>query len=302
MTGAMVPTGADCVIKVEETRMTEAKKVVFTGGQTRSNIAVKGEDIKENDIVLKKGTLIKPQHIAVLSSVGCTRPVVYQRPRVAIISTGDEIVEPWEKPGPTQIRNSNAHQLYAQVALAGAQPEYFGIAPDEEEASFRMMEKALRDHDILLLTGGVSMGDFDFIPGVIARLGATIRFKTIAVQPGKPTVFATLNKKRIFGLPGNPVSSYNIFILLVRPLVLAMMGGSERNLPLNMPLGTSYTRKKSDRMSWMPVTLSEDGSIYPMDYHGSAHVHSLAGADAIAAIPAGVKELRAGDRLEIRVI
>jgi len=302
MTGAMVPGGADVVIKVEETESLPGGKIRFTGEKTQANIALKGEDIQSAEVVLRKGTWIKPQHIAVMASVGCTRPSVYRQPRIAIISTGDEIVEPWEKPGPTQIRNSNSYQLYGQVLLAGAIPEYIGIAPDEEETSYRMMEKALRDNDILLLTGGVSMGDFDFIPGVIEKLGATVLFKTIAVQPGKPTVFATLNNKRIFGLPGNPVSSYNIFLLLVKPLILALMGGEHRPCPDRLPLGQDYTRRKSDRMSWVPVKISSEGKIYPMEYHGSAHVHSLAGADAIAGIPVGLKEIKAGDLLDVRLI
>jgi molybdopterin molybdotransferase len=269
---------------------------------TRSNIAIKGEDIKHGDRVLTKGTWIKPQQIAVLASVGCNRALVFKQPTVAIISTGDEIVEPWEKPGPTQIRNSNGYQLHGQVLLAGGKPKYIGIAPDKEEASFEMMDKALREYDILLLTGGVSMGHFDFIPGIIERLGATIRFKTLAVQPGKPTVFATFNKKRVFGLPGNPVSCFTIFILLVRPLILSMMGAAEKISPHALPLGESYTRKKSDRMSWIPVTVSSEGKLHPIEYHGSAHIRSLAGADAVAGIPAGVKELKTGDLLDVRFI
>lgn len=302
MTGAMVPDGADCVIKVEETMLTDAGRIRFTAQDTRSNIAHRAEDIRKGETVLHRGEMIKPQHIAVLASVGCTRPLVCRKPRVAVISTGNEIVEPWEKPGPTQIRNSNSYQLLAQVTLAGGIPEYAGIAPDEEETSFRMMEKALKNNDILLLTGGVSMGDFDFIPGVIERTGATIRFKTISIQPGKPTIFATLNKKRIFGLPGNPVSSHNIFLLLVLPLIRKMMGNEYRPVPARLPLSEDYKRKKADRTSWIPVRVSEDGKIYPLEYHGSAHVHSLAGAGAIAGIPAGTTELKAGDYLDVRFI
>ena len=164
------------------------------------------------------------------------------------------------------------------------------------------MEKSLRDHDILLLTGGVSMGDYDFIPGVIEKLGATIQVRDILVRPGKPTVFATLNKKRIFGLPGNPVSSYNIFILLVRPLLKALMGVKEKNVPVSLPLGKSYTRNKSDRVAWIPVTISEGGKIYPIEYHGSAHVHSLTGADAIAGLPAGKEVFKVGDLIDVRLI
>jgi molybdopterin molybdotransferase len=302
MTGARVPEGADCVIKVEETTITSEGKVRFTGSITNPNIAYQREDMKRGETVLTNGTFLKPHHIAVLASVGCYRPLVYQRPRVAIISTGNEIVEPWEKPGPSQIRNSNSYQLYGQVLQAGAQPEYIGIAPDDEQASFDILSKALKDNDIILLTGGVSMGDFDFIPGVLQQLGVTIHFRTVAIQPGKPTVFGTLNKKRVFGLPGNPVSSYNIFILLVQPLIRAMLGGTFRAVPSKLPLGIGYSRKKSERMSWIPVKVSDEGTIIPLEYHGSAHVCSLTAADAIACIPAGVNELNTGDWLDVRFI
>jgi len=302
MTGAKVPAGADCVIKVEETEITTDGKVRFTGQATNANIAFRAEDIRKGDKVLGEGTLLKPHHLAILASVGKFRPMVYQRPRVGIISTGNEIVEPWEKPGPTQIRNSNAYQLYSQAIQAGAVPEYFGIAPDEEEASLEILKKASIDNDIILLTGGVSMGDFDFIPGVMQDMGATIHFQTIAIQPGKPTVFATLNKKCIFGLPGNPVSSYNIFLLLVQPLIRAMMGGIHQPLPARLPLGIKYARKKSDRMSWIPVTVSHEGMLYPIEYHGSAHIRSMAAADAVAGIPAGIKQLNIGDYVDVRFI
>lgn len=302
MTGAQVPRGADCVIKVEETEVTVTGRIRFTAERSSPNIAHKGEDVRLGDKVLEKGTFLRPQHLAVLATVGCYRPLVFQRPRVAIISTGNEIVEPWEKPGPAQIRNSNACQLYGQALLAGGHPDYLGIARDEEDVSMEMLKKACNDNDIILLTGGVSMGDFDFIPRVIGDLGATLHFQTISVQPGKPTVFATLNNKRIFGLPGNPVSAYNMFLLLVHPLIRAMTGGTYRPVPSRLPLGVPYSRKKSDRMSWIPMSISEEGAVFPLEYHGSAHVHSLAGADAIAAIAAGIYELNAGDLLDVRLI
>lgn len=302
MTGARVPDGADCVIKVEETEITVSGKVRCTAGKTNPNIAYRGEDILKGNKVLDKGTLLKPHHIAVLASAGVYRPLVYRRPRIAVISTGNEIVEPWEKPGPSQIRNSNAYQLCSLALQAGALPEYAGIAPDDERASLEMLKKASIDNDIILLTGGVSMGDFDFIPEVLKELGATIHFQTIAIQPGKPTVFATLNKKSIFGLPGNPVSSYNIFLLLVLPLIRAMVGGTYRPVPSRLPMGTDYSRKKSDRMSWIPVVIPDGISVYPVEYHGSAHIRSMSGADAIACIPAGIKELKTGDYVDVRLI
>ena len=303
MTGARVPDGADCVIKVEETDSLPGDKVIFTAGKTKDNIAHKAEDINKDDVVLKAGTRISPHHIAVMASAGWTVPQMFIRPSVGIISTGDEIVEPDLIPGPAQIRNSNGIQLYTQVLRQGSVPHYMGIAADNEEKTFEMISQAMHDHDVVLLSGGVSMGDFDFIPVVFRRLNLDVKFETLAVQPGKPTVFAVSgNKKLVFGLPGNPVSSYNIFELFARPLLNKMMGESVPFRNTRLRMGASYSRKRSSRLSWIPVRISDDGLVYPLEYHGSAHISSLTAADGFAAVPIGVLELNQGDYADIRQI
>ena len=302
MTGARIPEGADCVIKVEETETTAEGEVRFIAGQTRDNIARKAEDARRGDIVLGSGMLLAPQHIAVLASVGCTFPIVFRKPRVAILSTGDEIVEPDLIPGPSQVRNSNAWQLIAQVKRAGGLPFYHGIIRDSKDETRIALEKALAENDIVLLSGGVSMGDYDFVPGVFEALGLEIRFRTIAIQPGKPTVFAVRGDKRIFGLPGNPVSSFNLFTLLVAPLIGKMTGRKAGFGIRRLPMGAAYQRKKSDRLSWIPVSFSEDGKVYPVEYHGSAHIHALAYADGIAAIEAGRNTVNTGEFVDVRFI
>ncbi|MCK4789271.1 MAG: molybdopterin molybdotransferase MoeA [Desulfobacteraceae bacterium] len=303
MTGARVPEGADCVIKVEETETRPNGKIVFMAEKSKHNIAFEGEDVKIGDVVIEKGTRIRPQHIAIMASVGQTNPLVSKKPVVGIISTGNEIVEPDTRPGPSQIRNSNGYQLLAQVLRQGSAPEYLGIARDDEETTFQILKKALHKFDVILLSGGVSMGDFDFIPKVFKRLKLDLKFKTIAMQPGKPTVLAiSEDNKIVFGLPGNPVSSYNTFELFVRPLLNKMMG---ENLPYRRSrfrMGTGYTRKRAARISWIPVKISEDGLVFPLEYHGSAHISSLTEADAFAAVPIGVLALKKGDHVDIRYI
>lgn len=302
MTGAIIPEGADCVIMVEHTQTTDDGKVRFLKDITNTNICYFAEDIKKDDLVLQKGIEIKPQHIAVMASVGCTNPLVYNQPRIGIVSTGDELVEPDSFPAKSQIRNSNGYQLIAQTLRAGAIPNYIGITEDTEKATFQTITKALADNDIVLLTGGVSMGDFDFVPEIMEKAGVEIKFRTIAVQPGKPTIFGIHgDNKFIFGLPGNPVSSYTQFELLVRPLINKLMNNSGKSNILKMPMGSEYSRRKSERKSFIPVNIV-DGMAYPIEYHGSAHIHSYVHADGIVSIEIGAVKLEKGEIVDVRPV
>jgi molybdopterin molybdotransferase len=301
MTGAPVPEGADCVIMVEETAEEGPDHIRFTGDKTKDNISPFAQDIRDGERVIEAGTMIGPQHIAIMAAVGCINPRVAIRPKVSVIATGDEIVEPHLKPGISQIRNSNGYQLVAQAAKAGAIPLYLGIAPDNEEDTYRAIIEALVKSDLVLLTGGVSMGTFDFVPKILEKAGIEILFRTISLQPGKPTVFGIKGEKRIFGLPGNPVSSFTIFEVLVKPMLWKMMGITEPIRSLKFPIGVDYQRRRSDRMQWLPVQV-RDGKVYPLEYHGSAHIFSLAKAHAIAAIPLHITELKAGDLIDVRPV
>jgi molybdopterin molybdotransferase len=301
MTGAPVPEGADCVLMVEDTEEAGTNLIRFTGEKTKNNYSPYAEDVKTGDKVLDAGTIICPQHIAILAAVGCTEPVISKRPTVAVIATGDEIVEPHLKPGVSQIRNSNSYQLVAQVAKAGAIPLFLGIAPDNEEDTYTAIVGALEKADLILLTGGVSMGTFDFVPKIMEKAGIEILFRTVALQPGKPTIFGIKGEKRIFGLPGNPVSSFTIFEILAKPLIRKMMGVAEPRTAMQFPLGTDYQRRRSDRMQWLPVQI-RDGKVYPLEYHGSAHIFSLASANALAAIPLGITNLSAGALIHVRPV
>lgn len=301
MTGSPVPEGADCVIMVEETTEIEGIRIKFTGAGTKSNISRFAEDVREGDLVLSTGTFIQPQHIAIMAAVGHVNPLVATRPKVAIITTGDEIVEPQIKPGSSQIRNSNGYQLVEQVRKAGAIPDYMGIAIDDEKDTLKKILDALSKNDVVILTGGISMGTFDFVPSVMEKAGFEILFRTLMLQPGKPTIFGTKGDKRIIGLPGNPVSSFTIFEILVKPMLWKMMGVKDYIRSIKLPLGTAYQRIRTDRMQWIPVKIS-DGKALPVEYHGSAHIFALAQADAIAAIPLGINKLSAGELIDVRPI
>jgi len=302
MTGAMVPQGADTVVMVEHTETMGDGSVIFTASGTSSNIAYRAEDVKLGAKVLAKSTLLKPQHTAILAAVGITNVPVFRKPVAGIISTGDELTEPGNKPRPGQIRNSNSWQLIAQAENAGMDWFYAGIAADTPQSLRAMISETLEKCDILLLTGGVSMGDFDHVPAVIKELGIEILFKSIAVQPGRPTVFGTGRGKYLFGLPGNPVSAFVQFEMLVRPLACRMMGHTYNPRVIALPAATDFIRKKAVRKSFIPVKINSGNSIEPLEYHGSAHIHSYAGADGIVAIEIGETKIPEGALKNVRLL
>lgn len=302
MTGAAVPSGANCVFMVEDSEILPSGKVRFKGTFTKENIAFKAEDVKTGAVVLEPGRIIKPQDIAVMASVGHISVNVSRMPRVAVISSGSELVEPYEIPGNSQIRNSNAFQLMAQVERAGASGKYYGIAKDDEDETFRIIEKAISENDLVLITGGVSMGDFDFVPAVLERAGVKIHFSRIAVQPGKPTTFGIHSKAIVFGLPGNPVSSFMIFEHLVRPLICRMMGFDWKPVSLQLPMEEKFTRKYAERLALIPVKITSGGQVIPVEFHGSAHISAIPNADGIVALQVGLNTIEKGEIVSVRQI
>jgi molybdopterin molybdotransferase len=302
MTGAAVPDGADMVFMVEDSLVLPSGKVKFTASFTKENISIRGENIKIGDSVLKPGKLIRPQDIAVMASVGCTSVIVSKMPRVAVLSSGDELVEPSEKPGIAHIRNSNAYQLMAQVHLAGAHGKYYGIARDDEEETYELVKYAISESDIVLISGGVSMGDFDFVPSVLEKAGVKILFSRVNVQPGKPTTFGVHQKSLVFGLPGNPVSSFIQFEMLVRPLISLMMGYKLKPVTIPLAMKDSFSRKSSDRQAFIPVFITKDGLVSPVEYHGSAHISALSLADGIISLQVGNKSIEKGEIVNVRQV
>lgn len=308
MTGAMVPPGADAVMMVEDTVMmvedTELlpqEHVRFIKERSANNICYRGEDIKKDDQVLAAGEQIGPAHMATLAAVGATEPLVSLLPRVAVISTGDELVEPDRKPLGAQIRNSNAIQLMAQLMQVPASPYYMGIASDTGDSIRTVIDNALKENDMVLLTGGVSMGDFDFVPDVMQEAGVEILFKSVAIQPGRPTVFGRKGDKLLFGLPGNPVSSFVLFEMMVKPALLKMMGHTGLPRLLSLPMGQDFTRRRSERKSLIPVRI-DNGEIRLVDYHGSAHINAYTAAQAILLLDIGVTEIKTGEKASVRLL
>jgi len=302
MTGAPVPEGAECVIMVEHTASAAENKVRFTGKHTQDNICLRGEDIRAGDVVLRKGSRLAAQHIAVLATVGSTEPPVIRQPKVGVIATGDELVEPHITPDASQIRTSNSYQLCAQVATVPAIPTYYGIVRDTEQALDSALSTALAENDVVLMSGGVSMGDFDFVPGVMKKNGLEILFDAIAMKPGKPTTFGVSPQKYSIGLPGNPVSTFIQFEILVKPFLFKLMGHEFRPIETVLPLARTITRKRTKRESWIPVRMTEDGRVRANDYHGSAHINALCDADGLIVVPIGVASIEEGTLVRVRPI
>jgi len=302
MTGAIVPEGADCVVQVELTERTGKDTVLCSAVDMPDHICREGENTRCGDVVLHKGLKIGPPHIAILATVGCVRPLVARRPRVGIVATGDELVEPDRKPEPSQIRNSNGYQLCAQVTDAGAMPRHYGIVIDTEEALDAIVAQASNENDVILMSGGVSMGDFDLVPGILKKNGIRLLFEKVAVRPGMPTVFGVSDDVFCFGLPGNPVSTFVIFETVVRPFLLKLMGHDYDPRVVPMRIARTISRKKVDRDSWFPVRTVEAGGVEPVEYHGSAHLGALTEADGLICIPRGVKEVKQGAFVDVRQI
>ncbi len=302
MTGAPVPEGADCVIMVEYTEPSGENGIRFSGELTRDNICMRGEDIRRGDVVMQRGTRIQDRHVALLATVGCVQPVVARQPKVGILATGDELVEPHETPGPSQIRNSNAYQLQAQVARAGAIPARYGIAADSEDMLTERVRRAAADNDVILLSGGVSAGDYDLVPHVLQVEGFDLLFEKVAAKPGMPTVFGRSPECFCFGLPGNPVSTFILFENLVKPFLFKLMGHEYRPWVVPMRLGSAVRRKKVDRASWIPVAITADGKAVPVEYHGSAHSNALCEADGLICVPVGTAEIAEGTFVDVRQI
>lgn len=301
MTGAMAPPGADCVFMVEDSER-DGETVRFTGEKTNDNIAGLGEDVRKGDLLIAPGHRIEPPDIAVLAAMGYTHPRVSCMPRVGIVATGDELVEPGDTPSLSQIRNSNAAQLCAQVEAVGASATYEGIARDDEKSLNAIITRAITNNDVVLLSGGVSMGKFDLVPGILEQNGIKIQFDKVAVQPGKPTVFGSSDTAFCFGLPGNPVSTFVVFEILVKPFLLRMMGHDYRPPTVRMPLAKTVTRRVAQRLFWAPVEITEDGEVARIEYHGSAHINALCGAQGLMPFPVDVLEIEKGAMVPVRLI
>ncbi len=306
MTGAPVPQGANAVIPVEKTEIDERNTEIFVFQQLKKheNIRFAGEDIRVGESVLQKGTRLGSADLGMLAAVNRETVVVYARPRVAIISTGDEIVEVGEELGYGQIRNSNAYTLQAEVMRYNGIATYLGIAHDEPRVTKEIFERGL-EHDIVISTGGVSLGEYDFVKNVLEELGVTIAIGSIRMKPGKPTTFGTTDDTLFFGLPGNPVSTMVSFVEFVRPAILKMSGASKLKKPeipaiAENDIGTRPGRKEYIRGNYF----IKNNQIYVTTTgpQGSGILRSMSQADCLILLPEESAGVRAGEHVMIQLI
>jgi molybdopterin molybdotransferase len=299
LTGAPVPAGADCVIMQEQTRR-EGDTIHILKDKTSDNICLKGEDVKSGDRVLERGVRIGPAHIAVLAAVGAATVRVVRRPRVAVLATGSELVESGQVPDRAQIRNSNGPQLLAQLGAMGVEARDAGIIEDTHEATHEAIAAAMDWADLILLSGGVSTGDYDLVPGILSELGVELLFDSVAMQPGRPTVFGRKGNVYCCGLPGNPVSTYVIFELLAKPFLYRLQGHVYCPVVVEARLAETVKRRKTVRRTAVPVRFTEPSVVERLDYHGSAHIHAMTRADGVLFMEVGQAEIPAGEVVHVR--
>ncbi|SMO90302.1 molybdopterin molybdotransferase [Saccharicrinis carchari] len=302
MTGAVVPEGADCVFMVEDAEMVDTDRIRCTNENTKNNISYRGEDARAGDSLLPDSTLLCARHLPLLAMAGATEVEVYKKPEVSVMVSGTELVEPQEKPQPFQIRNSNSSQLLAQLKDMAIKANYIGITKDDEALLEQTITRAFEKSDVLLLTGGVSVGEYDLIPGILQKLGFDILISKTAIQPGKPMVFAQKGKRYCFGLSGNPVSSFIQFELYVRPFLYALMRYVYRAMRVCLPIHSNFKRRNDARLLLAPGFINQNNEVEPVEFHGSAHIGGLSGAQVLFELPIGIKEVKKGDLVYVRFI
>lgn len=301
MTGAPLPEGTDAVVMIEHTRVEGAKVEVNRTLAPWENVVRRGSEAPAGSTVLERGRRLRAGEIGLLASVGRAEVTVFRKPRVAVLPTGDEVVPVEQKPEWFQIRNSNAAMLEAQVKAAGGVPISAGVAPDRKEPLRRMIEQGL-EADLLILSGGVSMGKFDLVKEALQDLGAEFFFHGVAIRPGKPLLFGRARGKFLFGLPGNPVSSYVTFEIFART-ALRMLAGERFEQPifLRARLGKPF-RQKHGLTAFVPAQVEmrdAEPMVSVVGWQGSGDLVGVAAANCFLVVHPDQKEIVAGDWVDV---
>lgn len=304
MTGASIPKGADTVLKVEDTEQTPDSVRVFKAEPKGANIRPQGEDVKKGDCIIAKGTRIRPSEAGMLAILAKSFLFAYQRPRVAILSTGDELADLDERFSEEKIINSNSYGIAAAVQEAGGIPLLLGIASDTPTALKEKISHGL-NADMLVLSGGVSMGDYDFTKAVFRELGAEMNFWKLAIRPGQPVAFGKIQGKLAFGLPGNPVSSMVTFEQLVRPALLKMSGCRSYGRPVVQAIFQERFSKRTDRRHFLRGILTREEGVFKVRTtgdQGSGILTSMVKANCLIDVPVPVERLNPGDEVAVQLL
>jgi len=304
MTGAPIPGGADAVVQVEATEETEGRVLVREAVRPGRNIRRAGEDVAAGESVLAAGAVLGPPEIGLLAALGRSVVRVHRKPRVAILSTGSELVEVDRPLGPGQLHNSNAYSLQALCRQLGLEPVVLGIVPDDYQATRELVARGL-EHDVLLTSGGVSVGQFDFVKEVQDELGVERRLWGVAVKPGKPLSFGVRGRTLVFGLPGNPVSVMVSFELFVRPALLRLMGYRQTIRPTYRAIVAEDVANSDSRVFVVRVRAWREDDRWHVSStgaQGSGILRSMVGANGLIFIPPGPGGVRAGDEVEFLLL
>jgi molybdopterin molybdotransferase len=299
LTGAAVPDGANAVVMQEYARV-EGDSVTFDrAGTAGQNIVPAAAEARLGETLVARGTRLGYAELALVAQVGAVRLPVARRPRVAILSTGDEIVDVSKTPGPFEIRNSNSVSLAAHVALAGGDPVVLGNAPDEAAEMRARIQRGL-DSDILVLSGGVSVGTYDLVEPVLTELGAEFFFDAVAIRPGKPAVFGSCHGKPVFGLPGNPVSTMVTFELLVVPAIEILSGAKPRPLPIFKARLAHPVNEKPPLAHFLPARLTWPGpQVEMVPWEGSGDVRALVRGNCFLVVHGEKQKFDAGEWVDV---
>lgn len=301
MTGAPVPESCDTVVMVEDTRTRKGYVEILKAVKKSKNICLKGEDIRKGKKVLNRGRIISLQDIALLASVGRQFVKVVKKPRVAVLNTGGEIVAAGNRLGKGEVYNSNGPQLLSLLKSDGINADFLGIAKDKPAELMKAIRIGL-EYDVFLISGGVSMGDYDLVPGTLKTLGVKEIFHKVRTKPGKPLFFGRTEKTIVFGIPGNPVSNFLVYQIYVHPALHKMMGRrmSEPGFEFGFA-GKAYHQKTGRRHFVMSKISKDDKGRYlvtPMSGHGSADIMTMSRADGFMIVDADVPTVKAGARVQ----
>lgn len=305
LTGAPIPKGADCVVKFEETKFSDNQVSIFSPLKAGENIVPAGEDVTEGETVAAKGTVITPPIMGLMASLGISVVSVFKRPRVAIISTGDELVDIYEPLTPGKIRNSNCYTLIGYIRSIGAEALVIGAARDKKEEVAALIEEGLERADMVITTGGVSVGDYDVVKEAVNQIGAEILYWKIEIKPGSPTLAAVKNGKVIMGLSGNPAAAMVIFQLLGIPFIKKMAGRKEYLFEkVDVVLKKDFKKPSPRRRFLRGRLVLEDGQtlMESTGDQGNGVLRSMIGCNALAEIPEGSGPVKAGEKLKAYLI
>jgi len=304
MTGAPVPKGADAVIPVEDTKKENGSVLIFRAVTSGENIRKSGEDVKKGNRVISKGDTLRPAEVGMLASVGRSFVSVYQRPLVAILCTGDELVDVDGDLDEVKIISSNSYTLGAQVKDCGAIPVQLGIAKDRKEEIEEKLRQGIRA-DVLISSAGVSVGDYDFVKDVMKQLGMEMIFWKVAMRPGAPLAFGVILEKPVFGLPGNPVSSMISFEQFVRPSLLKMMGNPKLFRPVAEAVLQEDIKKMVGKRYFIRGAVSFEKNQYfvtTTGEQGSGILRSMVRANGLIVIPEEQEMVRAGEKVKVQLL